>query len=30
MHDYDIAEISCFEIKNANTDFLSWIDKETK
>ena len=30
MHDYGIAEISCFEIKNANTDFLSWIDKETK
>lgn len=30
IHDYETAEISYFEIKDANKDFLSWIDKETK
>lgn len=30
IHDYKTAEISCIEITNANTDFLSWIDKEIK
>ena len=29
-HDYETAEISYSEIKGANKDFLSWIDKETK
>lgn len=30
IHDYETAEISYSEIKGANKDFLSWIDKETK
>ena len=30
IHDYNTAEISCIEIKSANKDLLSWIDKETK
>ncbi len=30
IHDYDVAEISYYEIKNANEDFLKWIDESTK
>ena len=30
VHDYEVAEISYCYIKNANKDFLNWIDKETK
>lgn len=26
IHDYEVAEISYYEITNANNDFLSWID----
>ena len=26
IHDYEVAEISCVEIIDANSDFLSWID----
>lgn len=29
IHDYEICEISCIEIKEANKEFLNWIDKET-
>ena len=28
IHDYEICEISCIEIKEANKEFLNWIDKE--
>ena len=27
IHDYKIAEISYYEIKNASTEFFDWIDK---
>ena len=27
IHDYEVAEISYYEIKNASKDFLNWIDK---
>ena len=27
IHDYDVAEISCYEIFNASTDFYKWIDE---
>ncbi len=30
IHDYDVAEISSTEIINANKEFLSWIDENTK
>ena len=30
IHNYDTAEISYSEIIDANMDFLTWIDKETK
>ena len=30
IHDYEVAEISCVEIKNASNEFLSWIDENTK
>ena len=30
IHDYETAEISYSEIKCANNNFLSWINKETK
>lgn len=30
IHDYEVAEISYYEINNASQDFLEWIDKETK
>ena len=29
-HDYDVAEISYSEIKNANKEFLNWIDENVK
>ena len=27
IHDYDVAEISSYEVKNASTDFFRWIDE---
>ena len=27
IHDYEVAEISYYEIKNASKDFFDWIDK---
>ena len=30
IHDYEVAEISYCEIKNANKEFLDWIDKNVK
>ncbi len=30
IHDYKIAEISSCEIKNANKEFLNWIDENLK
>lgn len=30
IHDYEVAEISYYEIKNASKDFLNWIDENTK
>ena len=30
IHDYDVAEISSYEIVNANNNFLKWIDDSTK
>lgn len=30
IHDYEVAEISCYEIVNANSEFLKWIDENTK
>ena len=30
IHDYETAEISYFEIIDANVDFINWINKETK
>ena len=30
IHDYEVAEISCFEIENANAEFLKWINDNTK
>ena len=30
IHDYEVAEISCYEIKDASKDFLNWIDENTK
>ena len=30
IHEYEVAEISYNEIDNANQEFLSWIDKNTK
>ena len=27
IHDYEVAEISYYEIKNASTEFFDWIDK---
>ena len=29
-HDYEVAEISYYDIKNANKEFLKWIDDNTK
>ena len=30
IHDYEVAEISSVEIKNASKDFLNWIDENIK
>ena len=30
IHDYEVAEISYFEIINASEDFLNWIDENVK
>ena len=30
IHDYEVAEISYFEIINASENFLSWIDENVK
>lgn len=30
IHDYEVAEISCYEIKNASKEFLDWIDCNVK
>lgn len=30
IHDYDVCEISYYEIKNSSKEFLSWIYKNTK
>ena len=30
IHDYEVAEISYYEIKNASKEFLNWIDKNVK
>ena len=29
-HNYEVAEISYYEIKNASKEFLDWIDKNVK
>lgn len=30
IHNYDVAEISYYDIVNANQEFLNWIDQNTK
>ncbi len=30
LHDYDTAEIACFDIVGGNEEFLKWIISETK
>ena len=30
IHDYEVAEISYYEIKNASKEFLDWIDENIK
>lgn len=30
IHDYEVTEISSYEIINANSEFLKWIDDNTK
>ena len=30
IHNYAVAEISSFEIKNASKEFLNWIDENIK
>ena len=30
IHEYKVAEISYYEIKNASKDFLNWIDENVK
>ena len=30
IHNYAVAEISSFEIKNASEEFLNWIDENIK
>ncbi len=30
IHDYEVAEISYYETKNASKDFLNWIDENIK
>ena len=29
LHDYEVAEISYYEIVNASQEFLNWIDENT-
>ncbi len=29
IHNYEVPEISYFEIKGGNKEFLNWIDEET-
>ena len=30
IHNYEVAEITYFEIKNASKEFLNWIDENIK
>ncbi len=30
IHDYEVAEISFYEIKSSSKEFLDWIDKNIK
>ena len=30
IHDYEVPEISCYEIKNASKEFFNWIDENVK
>lgn len=30
VHDYDVAEISYYEIKSGSKEFLKWIDENVK
>ena len=30
IHDYEVAEISYYEINGASEEFLNWIDENTK
>ncbi len=30
IHNYQVAEISSYEINNANQEFMDWIDENTK
>ena len=30
IHNYEVAEISSYEIKNASKEFLNWIDENIK
>ena len=30
IHDYEVCEISYYEIKGASKEFLDWIEEETK
>ena len=30
IHDYEVVEISSYEIDNANQEFLNWMDENTK
>lgn len=30
IHDYEVAEISYYELKSTSKEFLDWIDKNTK
>ena len=30
LHDYETAEISCYNILNADDEFFKWIDENTK
>lgn len=30
IHDYEVAEISCYEVKNASDEYKKWIDENIK
>ena len=30
IHDYEVAEISCYEVKNASVEYKKWIDENIK